>query len=269
MWSRWLGICSSRAACSRCWLGIGAVVPGGVVRRPVSFGAGPALDAGGRGRLGDRVADVARAFGSGGGRGGHVRSAVEGGVWGTRSTRGGFDPTTLTYWRRRLAASERPQRIFEVVRQVISRDRGGGGQAAAGVGLHRPRRRGRPSGHRDPADRRGPSGGPRGPGRQGGDRTECTRLEATGQDYTATGQAADRLGRPCRPRSSWCPRWSVTHWRCWRRWTSRRSKRRVAKPAEAVALLALGRRARTSNLPRTLMAPTVGGGSPGRRRRTG
>src|SRR3954447_16389199 len=31
----------------------------------------------------------------------------------------GFDPSTLTYWRRRLAASDRPQRIFEVVREVI------------------------------------------------------------------------------------------------------------------------------------------------------
>jgi IS5 family transposase len=32
----------------------------------------------------------------------------------------GFHPTTLTYWRRRLAASERPQRIFEAVRAVIT-----------------------------------------------------------------------------------------------------------------------------------------------------
>lgn len=32
----------------------------------------------------------------------------------------GFDPSTLTYWRRRLAASDRPQRIFEVVRDVIA-----------------------------------------------------------------------------------------------------------------------------------------------------
>ena len=30
-----------------------------------------------------------------------------------------FHPTTLTYWRRRLAASGRPHRIFEVVRQLI------------------------------------------------------------------------------------------------------------------------------------------------------
>ena len=32
----------------------------------------------------------------------------------------GFDPSTLTYWRKRLAASDRPQRIFEVVREVIT-----------------------------------------------------------------------------------------------------------------------------------------------------
>ncbi len=32
----------------------------------------------------------------------------------------GFHPSTLTYWRRRLAASDRPQRIFEVVREVIT-----------------------------------------------------------------------------------------------------------------------------------------------------
>ena len=32
----------------------------------------------------------------------------------------GFDSSALTYWRRRLAASDRPQRIFEVVREVIT-----------------------------------------------------------------------------------------------------------------------------------------------------
>ena len=30
-----------------------------------------------------------------------------------------FHPSTLTYWRRRLAGSDRPQRIFEVVRELI------------------------------------------------------------------------------------------------------------------------------------------------------
>jgi IS5 family transposase len=32
----------------------------------------------------------------------------------------GFDSSALTYWRRRLAASDRPQRLFEVVREVIA-----------------------------------------------------------------------------------------------------------------------------------------------------
>jgi IS5 family transposase len=32
----------------------------------------------------------------------------------------GFHPTTLTYWRNRLRGSDRPERIFEVVRQVIA-----------------------------------------------------------------------------------------------------------------------------------------------------
>ena len=34
-------------------------------------------------------------------------------------TAGAFHPTTLTYWRRRLAASARPNRIFDAVRTVI------------------------------------------------------------------------------------------------------------------------------------------------------
>jgi hypothetical protein len=32
----------------------------------------------------------------------------------------GFHPSTLTYWRRRLAASERPNRIFDAVRSVVA-----------------------------------------------------------------------------------------------------------------------------------------------------
>jgi hypothetical protein len=35
-------------------------------------------------------------------------------------TDAGFHPTTLTYWRRRLAASERPERIFDAVRAVVA-----------------------------------------------------------------------------------------------------------------------------------------------------
>jgi hypothetical protein len=35
-------------------------------------------------------------------------------------TAAAFHPTTLTYWRRRLAASERPNRIFDAVRAVVA-----------------------------------------------------------------------------------------------------------------------------------------------------
>ena len=35
-------------------------------------------------------------------------------------TAGAFHPTTLTYWRRRLAASDRPNRIFDAVRLVVA-----------------------------------------------------------------------------------------------------------------------------------------------------
>lgn len=35
-------------------------------------------------------------------------------------TAGAFHPTTLTYWRRRLAASERPNRIFDAVKRVVA-----------------------------------------------------------------------------------------------------------------------------------------------------
>jgi hypothetical protein len=42
------------------------------------------------------------------------RSAVAGGGW------EGVHPTSLTYWRRRLARSDRPNRIFDAVRQVVA-----------------------------------------------------------------------------------------------------------------------------------------------------
>ena len=35
-------------------------------------------------------------------------------------TDGGFDPSTLTYWRRRLAASSSPNRVFETVAEVVA-----------------------------------------------------------------------------------------------------------------------------------------------------
>jgi hypothetical protein len=101
----------------------------------------------------------------------------------------GFDPSTLTYWRRRLAASDRPQRIFEVVREVITETGAVAGKQRRALDstilddavarqdtvtqlIAQIRRVGREvSGARDLIG------------------VHCTRLAAlTGQDYTATGK---------------------------------------------------------------------------------
>ena len=101
----------------------------------------------------------------------------------------GFDPSTLTYWRRRLAASDRPQRIFEVVRDVIA-------ETGAVAGRQR---RALDSTILDDAVARQDTVtqlvaqirrvGREVPGAEELIATACTRLAAlTGQDYTAAGK---------------------------------------------------------------------------------
>lgn len=101
----------------------------------------------------------------------------------------GFDPSTLTYWRRRLAASDRPQRIFEVVREVIAESGAVAGKT----------RRALDSTILDDAVARQDTVtqliaqirrvGREVPGAKELIAAECTRLAAlTGQDYTAIGK---------------------------------------------------------------------------------
>ncbi|MGI8645235.1 MAG: IS1182 family transposase, partial [Nocardioides sp.] len=101
----------------------------------------------------------------------------------------GFDPSTLTYWRRRLGASDRPQRIFEVVREVIAETGAVKGKT----------RRALDSTILDDAVARQDTVtqliaqirrvGREVPGAKDLITTECNRLAAlTGQDYTATGK---------------------------------------------------------------------------------
>jgi len=101
----------------------------------------------------------------------------------------GFDPSTLTYWRRRLAASDRPQRIFEVVREVIAETGAVKGKT----------RRALDSTVLDDAVARQDTVtqliaqirrvGREVPGAKDLIGPHCTRLAAlTGQDYTATGK---------------------------------------------------------------------------------
>ena len=72
----------------------------------------------------------------------------------------GFDYSVLTYWRTRLRHSDRPERILEAVREVVT---------ATGVLRGRTRRAldstllGGHSGHRDPADLGHPPGAAPGP----------------------------------------------------------------------------------------------------------
>ena len=82
----------------------------------------------------------------------------------------GFDPSLLTYFRRRLARSGDPGRLFAKVKEVIGGHRGAGREAPPGAGLHGPRRRGGDPGHGHPAGRRHPPGDPRGPRRGRGRR---------------------------------------------------------------------------------------------------
>jgi hypothetical protein len=85
-------------------------------------------------------------------------------------TAAAFHATTLTYWRRRLAASQAPNRIFDAVRRVIDQTGGPHGQDPASTGFHDPGRRGGHPGHGDPVDRRDPPGPPGGARRRRGRR---------------------------------------------------------------------------------------------------
>jgi hypothetical protein len=73
----------------------------------------------------------------------------------------GFDPSTLVYWRKRLAKSERPHRINDAVRQVVEETgilRGRRKRAVDSTIVPGAHRRDRLSGTRhhppDPPDRR-------------------------------------------------------------------------------------------------------------------
>ena len=105
MWSPWPGICCRRAACSRCWPSIVT----GCSRRSCSLICSPRGGAGRR-SPGEVVASVIvlqALYGQ------SDREAVDAltfdlrwkAACGYRDRRRVFDPSALTYWRRRLAAS--------------------------------------------------------------------------------------------------------------------------------------------------------------------
>ena len=96
---------------------------------------------------------------------------------------GSFHPSTFTYWRRRLAGSERPHRIFEVVRRLIVETgavRGRNRRALDSTVLDDAVARQDTVTH---ADRRGPPGRPGGAGA-----ADVVAVCCTGHDYTPPGK---------------------------------------------------------------------------------
>ncbi len=125
----------------------------------------------------------------------------------------GFHPTVLTLWRNRLRASDRPERIFDAVREVVAETGVLNGKIASGVGLDGARRCGDPPGRDHAAGRADPPGAAAGPDSQGAHahrRTITTTIRASLRARGTTAPTIDR-GRhrarercvdTCSPRST-------------------------------------------------------------------
>ena len=86
----------------------------------------------------------------------------------------GFDPSSLVYWRRRIAKSERPHRVNDAVRKMVEETGVLKGRRRRAVDSTIWRTGGHP-GHGDSTGQRGAAGGPRGAGRGGADRGSLHR----------------------------------------------------------------------------------------------
>ena len=144
-----------------------------------------------------------------------------------------FDPSTLVYWRKRIAASDRPDRVFDAVAEVI---------AQTGI-LPGRRKRCVDSTVFDDAV---------------ATQDTVTQLMAAmrkvarvvpgaGEVISRVVQAGLLAGRASRRstgttrplRMPWCPDWSMTRWRCWRSWPARARPSGTRPRPDALGLLAL------------------------------
>src|SRR6266508_3485280 len=166
----------------------------------------------------------------------------------------GFHPSTLTYWRQRLARSARPHRVNEAVKRVVGRP---GSLLAGGGGRWTPRS----WPMRPPPRTPSPSWSRRSGGWLGRCPARPPRSRRCARGMTTPPRASRRLtGRTRPPRTRWCRRWSTTQarwlrrspppswtsgprprWRCWR-WSP----------------------AKTWTRPKARMGPTGAGGPPAR-----
>jgi hypothetical protein len=87
----------------------------------------------------------------------------------------GFDPSSLVYWRQRLARSQRPHRVNDAVRKIVEQTGIVRGRRRRAVDSHHLGGCGGHPGHRDSAGLGDPPGGPRGARGGGADRSGVHR----------------------------------------------------------------------------------------------
>ena len=141
----------------------------------------------------------------------------------------GFDPSSLVYWRGRIARSGRPHRVNEAIRLIVEQT----GVLNGGAGRRTPRS----WPMRSPPRTRSPSWSPR----SGGWRGRCPARRSRSRRCAPAMITASRVSRRStgmtRPRRTrWSLRWSATRTRWWPRSGTRSWMR---QPPRAVALLAL------------------------------
>jgi hypothetical protein len=107
-------------------------------------------------------------------------------------TAAAFHPTVLTYWRRRLAGSARPHRVFEAVRAVVAATGAVRGKTRRGLDCTVLDDAVATPGHGDPAGGGGAPGRPQGAGWR---RLVAAAATRSGHDYTTAGKPGDRRGR--------------------------------------------------------------------------
>ena len=127
-----------------------------------------------------------------------------------------FDPSMLVYWRKRIAKSQHPDRVFEAVDRVVA-ETGccAGGASGCGLGYSTTRW---PPRIRSPCwwrrCARSPGWCPARGRRWRGSRGWITPSRAS---RTSIGTMSRRNGR-------WCRTWSMTRWRCWGSYAAARGR---------------------------------------------
>src|SRR5215211_7524030 len=172
---------------------------------------------------------------------------------------GGFHPSTLTYWRQRLARSARPHRINEAVKRVVEE---------TGIVAGRRRRAVDSTILADAVATQDTIiqlvAAIRRVAREVPGAAAQIAVVCTGHDYSTPGKPQIDWDDP-RQGTRWCRRWSTTQARCLRRWTTPSWTSRPRRRWRCWRWW----QAKTWSLPRARTGPMGAGGSPARSPPTG